>query len=192
MATFGNTNEDVNNGSTGLTPEFLMVCKYTLTENGYISKLSIYTKIDVGLSFNMKGVIYSDNSGAPNALQGSASNVTNVNSTTLAWYDLNFSSVISLTAGVYWLGVVGQSDWGGNQFAVGTTNQYAYVINSDYYTSVPSTFPEPHTWDGPRAIDIYATYTTTISGRTNSSSRNLSSNRNVVSGRGLASSRVNV
>jgi hypothetical protein len=128
---------------------------YALSQNGSVSKLTAYLS---GATHNVKGLIYSDSSGTPNALLGT-SNPTSVNSLG-AWFDLTFSSSVALTTGNYWLGVIGDGSdvW---VFDSGSSNLNYDAANS--YAAPSNPFVSGST-AGSLNMSVYATYTVGSSG----------------------------
>ena len=145
MATFGTTDE--SGTSPAASAGYLGATKYTLSEDGTVTKISIYSPDNV----NHKGGIYSDNAGVPDTLL--VSNETGVSGS--GWKDISLDQTF-LSAGVYWLAF--NAD--GNNCAVykaGGTNQRAYK-ELTYGTAFPSTFSPAgyQNYDYPS----YGTYTT--------------------------------
>jgi hypothetical protein len=54
----------------------------------------------------LRGIVYADAGGAPEALLGVTDELTFPSSATAGWYDLPFSSPLDLASGDYWLGVI--------------------------------------------------------------------------------------
>ena len=162
--TFGFTSVGSTSVATlgGVDGDTSLVTSSTLTEAGDVTSLSIY-----GRSANffgnypkdVKGLIYSNNAGEPNARQG-ITTITNFSSATPQWWTLTFSTAVPLTAADYWIGGTGAEDAAGVPVFYDTTGGHA---RSD----VPfSTYASPAaTWDtaGDVALtqqySIYATYT---------------------------------
>lgn len=158
MATFGNTTAET--GSLAGWPDEKIASKFTLPVAGLVSKLTGYIS-NASSACYAKGIIYSDNSGVPNALQGAGSNATSipVNGSSV-WFDFTFATPISLAAGVYWLGCIGDSaatafDLRANtSAAAGSGNRNADTYSDGPDASWGTNFPA--TW----SFAIYATYTT--------------------------------
>lgn len=152
MATFGKT--DIG-GSTywGTAGDVKYACKFTLSEDGDISKITLYCRAHEGTS-NVRCGIYSDDAGSPDALEGTSAEVSV--STSWAWRDFAFSPSISLLAGTYWLACI---------FSVrlyivydaGASNQW--VDKADTYSDgFSDPFGTPAHWYA-YEMSIYATYT---------------------------------
>lgn len=105
MSTFGDIGHGTVGGST--TVDKLRIRKFTLSENGSVSKLSIYcdgSGSGTG-SQVVKGVIYADSSGTPGAIVGGLTNEATVTDGQAAGeVDLTYASPVALSAGDYWLG----------------------------------------------------------------------------------------
>lgn len=150
--TFGKT--DVGGSTGGLGGDYKSAAKYNMPVSGNVSKITAYTHAVSGTT-NIKGMIYSDNSGAPDALQSPVSGAVNVN-TTPAWEEFSFSPPIALSSGDWWLGQILDNDATG-YFDAGGTNQQAY--NADTYSDNPADpFGSPTYADN--AVSVYATYVT--------------------------------
>ena len=137
---------------------FAYLFKFTMTDNGYVTKISVYENGKFGVDFiQSRASIYSDNAGAPDALLAQSSDITV--SGTAGWNDYTIST--SLTVGTYWLGIVDKS--AGSDiiyyFDAGSTNQRAEdQLTGDAYNN-PCT---PEGWGyADEKASIYATYTVT-------------------------------
>lgn len=152
MSTFGKTDVGANTANY-VTGNYKQGSRYQLTEDGDVTKITLRCKYKQTGACNVKCAIYSDSGGAPDALQGE-SQVVSVDDT-WAWRDFTFASPISLSAGYYWLCLLGVDDvyiaWD-----TGYTNQAAW--NADAYADG---FSDPFGTPGyvDREISIYATYT---------------------------------
>jgi hypothetical protein len=156
MPTFGNTNIESN--STGDWANYKYMDKFSIPENGSVSKLSFYCN-NGSSAANIKGVIYADSSGVPGALKATGTAVSLSISQSASWVDLPFASAIDLTTADWWLGIIGDS---------GATTVFARVTygsgfsryNVDTYSDGPSDPAGTMTLDSAGRISIYATYTT--------------------------------
>src|SRR5205823_3796921 len=54
----------------------------------------------------MKGIIYADTGKAPGALLAASRELTFTSASGAGWYELAFSSPVTLAAGKYWIGVI--------------------------------------------------------------------------------------
>lgn len=147
---FGADSIGGSNGS--LNGEYKMVCEFPLTEDGDVTKVTRYTQ---GTNIATKGVIYDDGGSAPDALQGTSTEVTVTAGA--AWFDFTFDPAISLTgSNNYYIGNLagGRID---HYYDAGASNQNVY--NLDTYSDGPSDpFGTPNNLD--RILSVYATYTT--------------------------------
>lgn len=164
MATFGKT--DIGGTADALPANYEIVCKYTLGENGDVSKLTMYVDGSPNGAAQIKGIIYSDSSG-PSAFLGATNESSIAAGQAAGWIDLTFASPVSLTAGDYWLGIhaggttafnayysaVGTRDYKSQSYASGQTNPYGTPTGSDTKT-----------------YSLYATYTPSAASVTGSSS----------------------
>jgi hypothetical protein len=135
----------------------LQVQRFQLTENGTVSKLTVYVSGQSSLC-NIIGVIYADNAGVPTTLVAKTP-PTNV-AGAAGWYDLVFSSPVSLTAGYYHLGwLSGASTTLTTYYDAGGTHTW----NTGLQKSAPfyPTPPNPFVVEKQNAytFSIYATYT---------------------------------
>lgn len=134
--------------------------KFTLTESGSISKLTGHvSNNDTGhQACHGKAILYSDNTGTPNALLATGSEVAIADNAAVAWVDFAFASNVNLTAGNYWLGIIWDSTATGVDLKSAATGGNGNR-NSDNYSdgaSNPWLTSSPATWQ----FAIYATYTT--------------------------------
>ncbi len=148
MATFGTTSEAGT--EAGGSADVLVATKYTLTEDGTVSKISVYSSASV----NSRGGIYSDNAGVPNALI--VGNNTSVGGS--GWKDIALTPTF-LTAGVYWI-VANQDGNNGRAYKAGGSSQTAYKTGVTFANDLPSTFPTPTGYQDVEYVS-YGTYTTT-------------------------------
>jgi hypothetical protein len=83
------------------------VNSYTLPNPGLVSKLSIYLQPSgTEGEQKLKGLIYGDLGGKPNALLGVSNERVYKTSEPGGWYDLTFPTPLNLAAGKYWIGVI--------------------------------------------------------------------------------------
>jgi hypothetical protein len=155
-ATFGTTT--VGGSSDYFVAERKRVNRYSLPANGTVTKLSIYLA-PTGTSGQqvLKGLIYTDSSGAPAALVAASEQLTFASTGAAGWYELKFSSAVKLTAGNYWIGVMSGATAGvaGFRFASVTGSR---DYNSNSYASGPSSTFGSVTTDAEQ-MSLYATYT---------------------------------
>jgi hypothetical protein len=134
------------------------VNSYTMSNPGLVSKLSIYLQPSgTEGEQKLKGLIYSDSGGKPNALLGVSSERVYKTSEPGGWYGLTFPSPLSLAAGKYWIGIITGKAAGvaGYRFETVFGSREA---NENLYTEPTKLFgtgtPEFE------RMSLYATYTT--------------------------------
>jgi len=143
MATFGNTGVGASTGNA--TSGNLRGSKFTLSENGDITKISVYLVTTSGE--NAKVGIFKDVGGSPADLEFESSPQVLVE----GWN--HFTVSVSLSAGDYWLCFETQTS--GNI-------DYKYDAGTSWYEiHVWNGWPDPAggTVAGNREYSIYATYT---------------------------------
>lgn len=156
MATFGYITVGASFGNGGLG-EGVIGCFFALTEEADVTKISLYTEnTATGADVRVKGLLYSDNAGYPNALLGT-SNSTTINSATPQWWDLTFASPVHLTSGNYWISYV-EDDFMSYYFDAGSANQTYQKGVAGVYATPPNPFSASATGVA-RKLSIYATYT---------------------------------
>lgn len=158
MATFGNT----GNGTYAQTQsaDRKYAYKASPSTSGIITGGTARVWLSAAGSSNAKLIIYSDNSGEPDALLAVSDEVaiTNTSEQAIAF---TFSGIngISITASTqYWVGIH-FSDPGTPNFTISRANTSSLVRSSlDTYSDGPtSTFSSTTNSNGP--LDIYITYT---------------------------------
>ena len=119
------------------------VNKFNLASADDIYNLGFYTKLKAETA-KVKGVIYSDNVGQPDALLGVTDELLGIE---IGWNALSFASAVSLTAGNYWLGLLtyyhiycngtftgsGVQKYNTNNYDDGPSDPFGTPTNS-YYT----------------------------------------------------------
>jgi PQQ-like domain/Abnormal spindle-like microcephaly-assoc'd, ASPM-SPD-2-Hydin len=134
------------------------VNRYALAEAGTVSKLSIYlAPTKTAGQQVLKGVIYSDVGGKPEALLAVSEQLTFKNTNAAGFYDLPLAAPLKLAPGNYWLGVITGATSGVAGFrydSVASSRDY----NANTYTSGPSNPFGAVTTDAEQA-SLYATYT---------------------------------
>jgi len=165
MATFGNCSLQLSGLSTSTAHATLMRgAKATLSELGNVS--NVRARISVPQypispgDYPFKCVIYNDNAGYPDALQGTSEIVTLQDNTPEAWVQFNFSPVIELTAGDYWIGIIRGGGKGNytDTSLTGGVQKNKTDLGGDFYNSPPATFPGGASEDS-YTIWLCATYT---------------------------------
>src|SRR3990167_7948773 len=131
MATFGYTSIGTSNAPSSAAGN-TYANLYSLGENGDISKLTKYG-LYTGIANNEKGLIYSETASYPDALQSPVGDITAAPSSA-SWYDLPFSSNITLITGDWRLGWVQQNaDVIRYYYDTGSTNQRYLKSDSSYW-----------------------------------------------------------
>ena len=130
----------------------------TMSETGDASKLTLYCSNNwTGHhSCYVKGVIYANNASEPGALLATGTAVLLADNAALAHVDLPFSSDVTLTAGKYWIGIIGDADADGMRIMVNVSGDSCY--NVDTYSNGPADPAGAMSHDN-NVIAIYATYT---------------------------------
>ncbi len=154
MATFGKTTVGASWGTDG--NGYKSGCKFTLPEEGRVTKLTGHVRGLAGGPQVRKGVIYADSAGAPGALKGVTAEVSIAASAAAAWVDLSFATPVDLAAGDYWLGFHTGGNNNASDSAYDTLTdglQYNFNAYADGATDQFGT----STGD-PQERSIYATY----------------------------------
>lgn len=160
MGTFGQT--ETGDTADGVPCNNKQMSRFQAPANGIIIKLTLYCWIATGMPV-VKGVIYSDNAGVPNALLGvSAETAVPAGAT---WLDLTGGTIgINITAGTwYWLGfIVGKTGTDGiNEKCQSGVSGITVVYNGDTYSDGPANPAGDMTLGfNETAQCIYATYMT--------------------------------
>jgi hypothetical protein len=167
MSTFGQTT-----GTTyfaGDTHDAVLLGKYTLAEDGDVSKLTAYIGnqgAGHGACYVM-AVIYNDDgsAGAPSTLVGTGSATLIADNAAAANVDLAFASAVSLTAGDWWLGWISDTNCDGLQTYVSAATGGAWYFTGDTYVDGPANpCSSPPYATGAHKLVVFATYTVTASG----------------------------
>lgn len=150
--TFGKT--DVGATINHFPNASLSACRFTLSQNGNVSKLTVYFK---GTNSNHVGgdarcVIYDVSGGEPNALVAQ-SDVVNVPDGVDGWIDFPLPSPISLTAADYYLGIISAFVLEGAMTVAGVNR-----LSSASGLTPPNPFGTSSSSSNQKSI--YATYTT--------------------------------
>jgi len=132
MNTFGNTT--IKATLVGEASGFLAAVKYPLAEEGQIISISIYLSPAVG---DIRCAIYSDDAGAPNALQCE----TGIAATAVGWNVLATNTNPVLQPGNYWIAIQVTSDTSKFRTQAGSTNQGAYRAFA--WAAFPNPFGTP-------------------------------------------------
>ena len=156
--TFGTTT--VGASSDTFASERKRVNSYALGEPGSVTKLSVYlAPTSTSGQEVIKGVIYSNSSGKPEALLGVSEQLIFKSTEAAGWYALKFASPVKLAAANYWIGVITgpTPSVAGFRF---TTVTGARDYNANTYTSGPTNPFGAVTTDNEQ-VSLYATYTPT-------------------------------
>jgi hypothetical protein len=160
VATFGKTTDGTGNSQSSTDRK--KVSSASPSTSGTATSITIRGRVGA-TSTVIKGVIYSDNAGAPDALLAVSDEIT-VNSTTEQnWTGaLSGGNQISLTSGTtYWIGWIQQDPGAGasDYFEIsrdGTASMSQ--TNTDTYSDGPTNpFGAPTAESGP--VDVFVTYT---------------------------------
>lgn len=142
----------------------IRVTKETLSEDGLVSTIAVrlqVPKYPIGSgTYSFKCVVYDDDSGYPGALQGVSDVQGLPDDSGKQWVTFNYSPVLNLPAGDYWIGVLADRDKG-NYCDVQTTGDTGYdkaTTGATYYTTPPTTYPAGGI-SFPNLIFICCTYT---------------------------------
>ncbi len=149
-ATFGYVYSGSETGTLTTSSYRSYMTSYTLSEDGTVSKLTALLQTTSGTE-NIKGLIYLNTAGVPGAVVAVSDPVQATTSKTS--YDLTFSSPVELTAGDYYIGIVGD----------GSATNFFYAATGTHKTSsnnYPSPVNDPTEVASYDLKDcIYATYT---------------------------------
>lgn len=152
LAWLGKTNVGSSLGST-LVSGYKTVIRYSLPTVALAWKIRIFLHPS-GTSGQqvLKGVVYADSGGVPGALLGTTDELTYSSTEPPDWYDLTFPSLLKLTPGNYWIGVIAgdQSGVGGvaydtapgvlasnaNPYSAGPSNPFGPAVSGDQQLSM--------------------------------------------------------
>ena len=101
--TFGKTTVGASSGPA--TADFERVDSFPLTTAARVSNLTVYLDRASSGSQTFRGIIYADSGGTPAGLLATSTQLTFGSSTKSGWFQLAFTSPVSLPAGTYWIGV---------------------------------------------------------------------------------------
>jgi hypothetical protein len=135
-----------------MSANFIQVSKYTLSEEGLVTTVSVFTTNATGIA---RGVIYADSVGSPTTLMAVSNEVTFATSGD-GWTVFTLPSAVLLPADDYWLGFFAGAN---------TTSFYSDTVTNnrkykaDTYDATPiDPFGAPTATDNVQ-IQVYATYT---------------------------------
>jgi hypothetical protein len=151
MATFGYT--DVGASSQTGDTSSVLTTKVVLTENGTVTKLSLY----VGTAgFNFKIGLYNDNTGYADLLQVAGAETAAVGT---SWNDVAVADTL-LSAGTYWIGVVfSPLTTAAIRTDSGVNNSFVYWYYSVYGDALYAHLTLSNYGLENKRISAYATYT---------------------------------
>lgn len=150
MGTFGETG--TGDGNNAEDPNCKDASKFTCNGNGTIIKLTVRVWVISGTT-HVRGVIYSDNAGEPNAKLAEGTEVA-VTNTSAAWIDLPISLVCT-NGTVYHLGYIVEETL---QFRIQSSTNVIHW-NGDFYAGGAAD-PFGANYDSTNHhVCIYATYT---------------------------------
>lgn len=156
MPTFGHTGIGANSAQNN--SNFKRVAKFTLSEDGDVTKLTYYTRGGITGGQDLKAVIYADSAGAPAALLATGTAVNIANSQAAGWVDLPLTSTVRLTAGTYWIGALNNVNNQGSYVYYDASGGFR-TENTDTYSDGPANpFGVPALTDT-ILVSCYATYT---------------------------------
>ena len=153
--TFGKTN--VGSSTDQFAASRKRANRYALPTAGAVTRLTIYLA-PTGKAGQqvMKGIIYSDQGGAPSALLGVTEQLTFQSTNAAGWYEMKFAAPVKLAAGNYWIGVITGSttnvagfrydsvansrDYNNNSYASGPSNPFGSVNIDAEQTSLYATY----------------------------------------------------
>lgn len=165
MATFGKTTQ--SSGSSYAWNDAKVCGKYTLSESGSVSKLTVdISNTETSHSAcHLRAVIYDDSGGDPNALKGTGDAIAIADNIAKQWVDLTFASPVVLDAGTYWIGFIGSGSAGdtaiGISFWFTSAGTSVEDWNDDTYADGASDpWGAAHNKTAARDFDVYGTYTT--------------------------------
>src|SRR2546422_592767 len=157
--TFGKTT--IGGSAVSMAANQKQVNRYALATPASVTKLSVYLE-PTGTSGQqvMKGIIYSDASGSPASLLGVSAQLTFTSTSAAGWYDLTFTTAVTLAAGNYWIGVLsgatakvagfrfaklaGSRDHNSNKYIAGPSNPFGSVNADAKQLSLYATYaPQP-------------------------------------------------
>jgi len=155
-ATIGKTN--IGGSCDPASADYKRVNPYKLSTGATINQLTVYLKPTGTIgSQPIEAVIYSDSSGSPNALLATSQPMTFTNTTSAGWYNFNFASAPSLTAGNYWFGIITGPTTGVASFCYDLAATNVRRANNNAYSSGPSS-PFGTATSDTKQMSIYTSY----------------------------------
>jgi hypothetical protein len=156
-ATFGRP--VVSAGSTFASPDYKFASRFTLSEGGQVSKLTLYAWGYGTSGFqSVRGLIYADAGGNPGPLVATTQEVSITYNATKGWVELALPAPVPLAAGNYWLGFQAGARFGDALSYYGyDAATAAQQTKFDLYSDGPSD-PFGAGASKDRVIAVYATY----------------------------------
>lgn len=152
MPTFGDTTSGTDSFPGDI--DRALLDRFTLSEDGTVDSLTFFFEAGTNPGTSFKGLIYTDNAGAPGTLVA----VSAAGSAVDGWVTVNFASE-ALTAADYWTGIVcNGSDAVLGADTTGSAPDTAMMNGTLSYASPPSTCPTPDVTYG-IGLNVYVTYT---------------------------------
>jgi len=133
MATFGNTT--IKPDPTYIMSGIIFGTKYPLAQEGQITSISVYLSAAAG---DIRHAIYSDDAGAPDALQCE----TDPAAAAIGWNPLNTLTNPTLQPGDYWIVTQVSSDISEVRTTVGDPDQGFWLFRA--WGAFPDPCPTPH------------------------------------------------
>ena len=159
MADYGKNT--IGASTEAISADTKRACKFTAPADiGAVDSISVYVnRTGAGGGYAIRGGIYTDNAGAPDALVANSSIEisSNIARNASAWYSVSYVTKPNLTPGaVYWL-VVQAAKAAITYFDTGASNQEA--TNADTYSdNLANPFGGSITYHA-HAMSIYISYT---------------------------------
>lgn len=152
MATLGYTSHAATGSAFNTGPLGL---KVTPTEDGTITKITVWIKTYAGGGCNFRVAVYADSSGTPGAKLSESASATAISASDTE-YDCSISQAITNGTPV-WLAMMADTGNAEVAFDAGPTHQASLQYNPSAYPTWPGTWAEDYALD--RNYTIYATYT---------------------------------
>ena len=162
MATFGQVDTQAGWQNNGGSAFLKYVNRFTLTEDGDVTKLSVYVQNvhASSIEHQIKGIIFDVSANEPNALVGVTPGVTILHDQAAGWVDLTFSTPAHLHAADYCLGIFTEEGGGFLSINCAYTGISRTLIGDVLgFAAGPVTpWTQPDAHDG-NNLTVYATYT---------------------------------
>jgi hypothetical protein len=153
--TFGKTT--VGGYSDSFLSSRKRVNRYALPTSGSATALTVYlAPTSIPGQQVIKGIIYSDAPGKPEALLAVSEELTFTSAMPAGWYDLPFPAAVKLSPGSYWIGVItgasshvagfrydrvsGSRDYNANPYGSGASNPFGALTADSEQMSLYATY----------------------------------------------------